>query len=122
MEAAKQSLVLLKNDNSTVPANLSTLKYIVLTGERDIHEQYNGYFMDTVYTDYNNTGAQCGGWTLRWQGFMGNDFWQGENKVTSGAMTILDSVLKRASSNVTVYYNTYNNFTNFTEINETRAL
>jgi len=34
--AAKQSLVLLKNDNSTLPVDISKLKYIVLTGERDI--------------------------------------------------------------------------------------
>lgn len=34
---------------------------------------------------------QCGGWSLRWQGFNGNDLWSGQNKVSSNASSILDA-------------------------------
>jgi len=52
---------------------------------------------------------------------MGNDFWQGQNKVTSGAMTILDSILARTNaSTTTLYYNTYSDSTNQTEIENIR--
>lgn len=35
---------------------------------------------------------QNGGWTLRWQGFEGNSQWQGENKKSSNASSILDGL------------------------------
>jgi beta-glucosidase len=34
---------------------------------------------------------QCGGWSLRWQGFNGNDLWSGQNKVSSNASSLLDA-------------------------------
>lgn len=34
---------------------------------------------------------QCGGWSLRWQGFNGNDLWSGQNKVSSNASSIFDA-------------------------------
>lgn len=75
LNAAKQSLVLLKNDNSTIPADITSLKYIVLTGERDISQLYGNNYNVTTYTDYNSTGSQCGGWSVAWQGYLGNYFW-----------------------------------------------
>ena len=47
---------------------------------------------------------------------MGNEFWQIDNKVSSGAMTILDSILNRVSSDTTVYYNSYADNTNMDEV------
>lgn len=35
---------------------------------------------------------QCGGWTVRWQGFEGNDFWKDSNKQSSNASSILDAL------------------------------
>ena len=120
--AAKQSLVLLKNDKTTIPANMSSLKYIVLTGERDINQKYkDGEFLVTTYCDYDNIGAQCGGWTVAWQGYEGNEFWQGDNKVSSGAMTILDSILQRAP-NATIYHNTYRNVTDRDDVDSVREV
>ena len=49
-------------------------------------------------------------------GYMGNEFWQIDNKVSSGAMTILDSILNRVSSDTTVYYNSYADNTNMDEV------
>ena len=116
LTADKQSLVLLKDDNKTLPGDLSKYKYIVLAGERDINEMYETSTNLTTYTDYNNTGTQCGGYSLAWMGYMGNEFWQIDNKVSSGAMTILDSILNRVSSDTTVYYNSYADNTNMDEV------
>ena len=57
LTADKQSLVLLKDDNKTLPGDLSKYKYIVLAGERDINEMYETSTNLTTYTDYNNTGT-----------------------------------------------------------------
>jgi hypothetical protein len=35
---------------------------------------------------------QCGGWTVRWQGFEGNDFYQNTNRLTTNASSILDAL------------------------------
>jgi beta-glucosidase len=35
---------------------------------------------------------QCGGWTVRWQGYEGNDFWKDQNKASSNASSILDAL------------------------------
>jgi beta-glucosidase len=35
---------------------------------------------------------QNGGWTLRWQGFEGNSQWQGDNRKSSNASSILDGL------------------------------
>lgn len=45
-----------------------------------------------LFLNYDNIGMQSGGWTGRWQGFEGNSFWQGENKKTSNASSILDGL------------------------------
>lgn len=44
---------------------------------------------------------QCGGWTVRWQGFEGNDFWKDSNKQSSNASSILDALRSiQAKNNV----------------------
>jgi beta-glucosidase len=35
---------------------------------------------------------QCGGWSVRWQGFEGNSQWKGQSKVSSNASSILDAL------------------------------
>ncbi len=35
---------------------------------------------------------QNGGWTVRWQGFEGNDFWKDKNKQSSNASSVLDAL------------------------------
>ena len=48
---------------------------------------------------------QCGGWSVRWQGYQGNEFWSGQNKQTSNASSILDALLAlQKSSKVTFYF------------------
>lgn len=80
LTAVKESLVLLKNANNTLPVtNLkSSIEYVVLVGERIIN--VNHLSKNQLFRDYDNIGLQCGGWTIRWQGFEGSDFWNGTNK------------------------------------------
>lgn len=46
---------------------------------------------------------QCGGWTVRWQGYQGNEFWSGDNKVQSNASSILDALLALQKSSKVKY-------------------
>ena len=46
---------------------------------------------------------QCGGWTVRWQGYMGNDFWKDNNKQTSNASSILDALKSIQAKNNVIY-------------------
>lgn len=58
---------------------------------------------------------QCGGWSLRWQGFNGNDLWSGQNKVSSNASSIFDaftSFKNSASAKFTMLYPNYSSTTN----------
>jgi beta-glucosidase len=79
----------------------------------------------TTYQDYDNIGAQTGGWTIAWQGYEGNEFWTGKNKETSHATSILDAIKAKfgASDKVTIIYNNYGstNTTNESKINEIRS-
>ena len=101
LDAAQKSLVLLQNNNSALPLKKDGLKYVVLIGERTINQVYDGESnrTDTVYQDTNNIGVQNGGWSLRWQGFEGNQFWSGEYKESSHATSILDALKSRFSGN-----------------------
>ncbi|MEE4248743.1 MAG: hypothetical protein V2I33_25475 [Kangiellaceae bacterium] len=96
-----------------LPVDITAKKYIVLTGERDVKQRYSwGPEIYTTYQDFDNVGAQSGGWTLAWQGYEGNEFWLDENKITSGAETILDAVTKRVDGDqTTLLYNVYTNTT-----------
>ena len=61
---------------------------MVLVGEKIIDVYGHKY----RYQNFDNIGMQSGGWSLRWQGFMGNGLWRGENKVKSNASSVLDAL------------------------------
>lgn len=75
LAAVHESLVLLKNDQA-LPMKKDNLEYIVLVGERSVTVGDQ----ERLYQSFNNIGMQCGGWSLRWQGFEGNGLWEGTNK------------------------------------------
>jgi len=60
LQAARESLVLLKNENNVLPLS-KNIESILITGEgiKDL-------------SAHNNLSILCGGWTLNWQGFSGN--------------------------------------------------
>ena len=73
-EAVRKSLVLLKNDNKVIP--IDRKKRILVAGK-----------------SAHSLSHQCGGFTIDWQGFDGNDelegatsIWQAINKVTDSAI------------------------------------
>jgi beta-glucosidase len=73
-ECVRQSLVLLKNQNSALPLS-------------------KGARLHVAGKNADNIGNQCGGWTIKWQGESGN--------VTTGVTTILAALRKAAGeSNV----------------------
>lgn len=83
--------MLLKNTNILPARNLlSSIKYVVLIGEK-IHN-LNGLTKIRLFRSYDNIGMQSGGWSVRWQGIEGNDFWTGDLKTKSNASSILDAL------------------------------
>lgn len=76
-ECVRQSLVLLKNADSTLPLK-KTLSRIHVAGK-----------------NADNIGNQCGGWTITWQGASGN--------ITTGT-TIFDAIKQTVSPYTTVTY------------------
>lgn len=76
LQAAEQSLVLLKNQNGTLPVKQENVKYLFLLG------------------DYDDIGVQNGGWTVVWQGQKGNKYWSSGSleKQLSFATSLLDGV------------------------------
>ena len=83
--------MLLKNDNNLLPVTSlkSTIEYVVFIGEKIINV---GHFTHvTLFRNYDNIGMQAGGWSLRWQGFNGNDMWVNQSKTSSNASSILDA-------------------------------
>lgn len=60
LQAAEESLVLLKNDASVIPADRRAIKHVILLANND--------------TLVNDIGTQCGGWRIKWQGLAGNDY------------------------------------------------
>ena len=93
LEAAEQSLVLLKNKDKTLPVNTSKVKNVVLMG------------------DYNDIGRQNGGWTILWQGFTGNQWWKvgSEAKEHSGATTTVEGLKKNLPKNTNFIINLTDN-------------
>jgi len=87
-EAVRKSLVLLKNDNHTLPLAKDTPLIFVAGQAAD------------------NIGIQCGGWTIEWQGKSGN--------ITPGT-TILDAVKNTVSEETTVLYNRWGRFEQLTD-------
>jgi beta-glucosidase len=74
----RESLVLLKNDNKTVPL-AKNLKHIAVVGAAA-----------------DDIGIQCGGWTISWQGQAGN--------ITHGGTTILNAIRNTVASGTTVTF------------------
>ncbi|HSQ43012.1 MAG TPA: glycoside hydrolase family 3 N-terminal domain-containing protein [Fibrobacteraceae bacterium] len=79
-EAVRKSLVVLKNDNSTLPLSKTGSKIAVFGSHAD------------------DAGLQCGGWTLSWQGFSGD---------ISGVTTILSGMQSAVSSSTVVSSSQY---------------
>ena len=77
-QAVRESLVLLKNENKTLPLS-KEVKRIHVAGE-----------------SAHNIGIQCGGWTVDWQGKAG--------EVTTGGTTILEAIQNTVSANTQVTY------------------
>ena len=77
-EAVRKSLVLLKNENQLLP--VSSQSRILVAGR-----------------NADNRGAQCGGFTVEWQGTVGNDsvdggtsIWEGIQELSPGAEFSID--------------------------------
>lgn len=85
-------MVVLKNSNVIPVKGLqdSTIKYVVLVGENIIN--INRLTRVELFRNFDNIGMQSGGWSVRWQGFEGNDFWKDKNKASSNASSILDAL------------------------------
>lgn len=77
-QAVRESLVLLKNENKTLPLS-KTLKRIHVGGK-----------------NADNLGNQCGGWTIDWQGKTGD--------VTTGGTTVLEAIKKAVSAGTEVTF------------------
>jgi len=78
-EAVRKSLVLLKNENKTLPVSKQVARIHVAGKSAD------------------NIGNQCGGWTVEWQGESGNN-------VTTGGTTVLEAVKAAVSPGTSVTY------------------
>ena len=72
LTAVRESLVLLKNNQNVLPATAlkSSIKYVVLVGENI--QNLNRQTRVQLFRNFDNIGMQCGGWTVRWQGVLGN--------------------------------------------------
>ncbi len=77
-EAVRKSVVLLKNENKTLPVS-KNIKRIHVAGK-----------------SADNIGNQCGGWTVQWQGQTGD--------VTPGGTTVLAAVKQAVSKDTEVTY------------------
>ena len=87
-QAVRESLVLLKNENDTLPLN-KDVSVIFIAGE-----------------GANDIGLQSGGWTLEWLGKPGND---------NEGMTILSGVRTATGSDTQVEYNSEGDFSEFND-------
>jgi beta-glucosidase len=77
-QAVRESLVLLKNDRKTLPLSTSAARiHVAGPGADDL-------------------GMQCGGWTISWQGSLGNHI--------PGGTTILDGIKRAVSPNTKVTF------------------
>ena len=83
-EAVRKSLVLLKNEGDALPLAKDPA-VIVVAG-----------------SGANDIGMQCGGWTIEWQGALGN--------ITPGT-TILQAIEETVAAGTIVHYNQGGNFT-----------
>lgn len=83
-EAVRKSLVLLKNgknaNDSVLPLSKKLSKILVAGSHAD------------------NLGYQCGGWTIAWQGFSGNNYTSGMFSLTS--VCVVEDLIKLMSDEV----------------------
>ncbi|MHC4560388.1 MAG: glycoside hydrolase family 3 C-terminal domain-containing protein, partial [Planctomycetota bacterium] len=77
-QAVRESLVLLKNENKTLPLSKKAKR------------------MHVAGDSAHNIGIQCGGWTIDWQGKTG--------EVTTGGTTILEAIQNTVSADTRVTY------------------
>ncbi|CAD8100354.1 unnamed protein product [Paramecium sonneborni] len=117
LQAALQSLVLLQNKDDVIPVNKNSIQHVILLGDRYVPIG-NGQYQ--IFQDYNNIGAQNGGWTIRWQGYNGNDYWTGNLKDQSQATSILDAIKTRFQE-AQIHHPQYNDPTNYNAILQDRA-
>ena len=102
LKAAQESLVLLENEQETLPLDFGSYTHIVLMGEREEHEALpNWQTATTTFQDFDNIGAQNGGWSVAWQGYNGNFFWADEHKERSHSSSILDALKARIDTSKT---------------------
>lgn len=87
-QAVRESLVLLKNEDATLPIAQDTPTIFVAGGPAD------------------NIGIQSGGWTIEWQGGVGD--------ITEGT-TILEAIEATVSDSTAVYYNANGHFDDVTD-------
>ena len=91
LAAVHESLVVLKNSNVLPAKSLySGIKYVVLVGEKIIN--INRLTRIQLFRNFDDIGMQSGGWSVRWQGFRGNDYWSDENKKLTNASSVLDAL------------------------------
>lgn len=88
-QAVRESLVLLKNDDQVLPLD-KNLALIHVAGMKA-----------------DSTGVQSGGWTITWQGIMGN---------LQPGMTILEAIQESVSPNTVVEYRSNGSFESLAEI------
>lgn len=86
LQAAQESLVLLKNDEKTLPLNRDKIQNVVFIG------------------DTNDLGVQNGGWTISWQGQKGNEYYTGDDQISSGALTLEQAIKKNLPAETHYYY------------------
>ncbi|MDK2808920.1 MAG: hypothetical protein PWP24_1657, partial [Clostridiales bacterium] len=91
-EAVEKSLVLLKNN--TVGTTGKTALELLADAKNILVGGYKA----------NDIGAQCGGWTISWQGGLDADKGSGGVKVTAGT-TIYEGIKEKAGNGVSVSYN-----------------
>ena len=77
-ECVRESLVVLRNENKTLPLS-KNIKHLAVVGQAA-----------------NDLGMQCGGWTIDWQGKLGN--------VTSGGTTLLAAIRQVVSKETKVTF------------------
>lgn len=110
LQAAQKSLVLLKNKDSVLPIQPQQLQYIVLVGEDIIPVQQGTKPQPELFQTFNNIGAQNGGWSLRWQGYEGNEYWLGTHQKMTHASSIVGGI-----SQIVAPYKTQVLYTHYTE-------
>lgn len=91
-EAVEKSLTVLKNDK--VGETGKTALQILDDASKILVGGYKG----------NDVGAQCGGWTISWQGGLDSANGSGGNKVTAGT-TVYEGFQQAAAGKATVSYN-----------------